>query len=70
MGGVGGTMAGNALSVAAMRATLEEVLTDAGFAHMNALAARYTAGVQDIMERAQLPWSISRIASLRLAPSI
>ena len=30
MGGVGGTLAGNALSVAAMRATLEHVLTDDG----------------------------------------
>ena len=44
-GGVGGTLAGNALSVAAMRATLEQVLTDAAFARMVAVADRYTAGV-------------------------
>ena len=31
MGGVGGTLAGNALSMAATRATLEHVLTDAAF---------------------------------------
>ena len=36
-GGVGGTLAGNALSVAAMRATLEQVLTDAAFQSMIAL---------------------------------
>jgi glutamate-1-semialdehyde 2,1-aminomutase len=38
-GGVGGTLAGNALSVAAMRATLERVLTDDAFAGMIAAAA-------------------------------
>jgi glutamate-1-semialdehyde 2,1-aminomutase len=30
-GGIGGTLAGNALSIAAMRATLEHVLTDDAF---------------------------------------
>ena len=34
MGGVGGTLAGNPVSMAATRATLEEVLTDAAFAGM------------------------------------
>ena len=34
VGGVGGTLAGNALSLAAARATLGEVLTDDAFAHM------------------------------------
>ena len=51
-GGVGGTLAGNALSMAAARATLAEVLTDAAFAHMIELATAYTAGVD---ERACLP---------------
>ena len=37
-GGVGGTLAGNALSVAAMRATLEHVLTDEAFVGMIELA--------------------------------
>jgi glutamate-1-semialdehyde 2,1-aminomutase len=37
-GGVGGTLAGNALSVAAMRATLERMLTDAAFARMIGVA--------------------------------
>src|SRR4051794_15368538 len=32
--GVGGTLAGNALSLAAMRATLSEVLTEEAFASM------------------------------------
>ena len=42
-GGVGGTLAGNALSLAAARATLCEVLTDAAFDTMIARSARYTA---------------------------
>src|SRR5580704_7885408 len=45
-GGVGGTLAGNALSVAAMRATLGEVLTDRAFDDMIAVATRFTVGVQ------------------------
>ena len=41
VGGVGGTLAGNVLSTAAMRATLGEVLTEAAFAHMVELAVEY-----------------------------
>lgn len=57
-GGVGGTLAGNALSLAAARATLEHVLTDAAYARMTAACARYTAGVREIFARHDLPWSI------------
>ena len=49
-GGVGGTLAGNALSLAAARATLCEVLTDAAFDTMIARCERYTAGVERIIE--------------------
>ena len=45
VGGIGGTLAGNALSLAATRATLEEVLTDAAFDHMIDVAERFEAGV-------------------------
>lgn len=63
MGGVGGTLAGNALSIAATRATLEQVLTDAAFEHMTALATRYADGVQQLIERHGLPWNISRLGA-------
>ena len=63
VGGVGGTLAGNALSVAAMRATLEHVLTDAAFESMTALATEFTSGVQDTIDRTGLPWSISRLGA-------
>ena len=60
-GGIGGTLAGNALSLAAMRATLENVLTPEAFAHMIPLAERFAAGVHHAIEAAQLPWHVSRL---------
>lgn len=63
MGGVGGTLAGNALSVAATRATLEHVLTDAAFARMTKLAERFEAGVRAGVEAHRLPWSVSRLGA-------
>ncbi|MFD4574610.1 transaminase [Streptomyces sp. NPDC058417] len=63
MGGVGGTLAGNALSVAAARATLEHVLTDAAFARMDTLSARFEAGVRAGVEAHGLPWSVSRLGA-------
>ncbi len=62
-GGVGGTLAGNALSVAAMRATLAEVLTDEAFGPMIALADRYSAGIESVIEAHDLPWSMSRLGA-------
>jgi len=62
-GGVGGTLAGNALSLAAMRATLSEVLTDEAFGPMIALADRYTAGVQAVIDRFGLPWSVTQLGA-------
>jgi glutamate-1-semialdehyde 2,1-aminomutase len=63
MGGVGGTLAGNALSVAAMRATLELVLTDQAFAGMCALSERFEAGVRAGVAEHGLPWSVSRLGA-------
>ena len=63
VGGVGGTLAGNALSTAAMRATLMEVLTDAAFEQMIALCDDYTAGVQAAIDAHGLPWSISQLGA-------
>lgn len=63
VGGVGGTLAGNALSTAAMRATLSQVLTDEAFAGMIELATRYTASVAETIATAGLPWSISQLGA-------
>lgn len=63
VGGVGGTLAGNVLSTAAMRATLGEVLTDAAFEHMIALATRFTEGVEAALEEYDVPWSIAQLGA-------
>ncbi|MFI1568603.1 transaminase [Streptomyces sp. NPDC020490] len=63
MGGVGGTLAGNALSMAAVRATLEHVLTDEAFARMDELSQRFEAGVRAGIEAHALPWSVSRLGA-------
>lgn len=61
VGGVGGTLAGNALSLAAMRATLAEVLTAEAFARMIPLAERWAAGVEEGIAAAGLPWHVTRL---------
>jgi glutamate-1-semialdehyde 2,1-aminomutase len=61
VGGIGGTVAANVLSLAAMRATLGEVLTDAAFEHMIELGKRFEAGVADAIERHGLPWHVTRL---------
>ncbi|WP_252976233.1 aminotransferase class III-fold pyridoxal phosphate-dependent enzyme [Janibacter melonis] len=63
VGGVGGTLAGNALSLAAARATLGEVLTREAFERMERLATDFTAGVQDAIDAHDLPWSVSRLGA-------
>ncbi len=71
-GGVGGTLAGNALSLAAIRATLSEVLTADAFAHTTALAERFAEGVREGCADAGLPWSVTRLgcrAEYRFTPA-
>jgi glutamate-1-semialdehyde 2,1-aminomutase len=62
-GGVGGTLAGNALSLAAARATLEHVLTEDAFDRMAQLAERFTDGVQGAVSTHGLPWSVTRLGA-------
>jgi glutamate-1-semialdehyde 2,1-aminomutase len=61
VGGVGGTLAGNALSLAAMRATLGEVMTDEAFERMIGLGERFEHGVQGVIESRGLPWHAVRL---------
>jgi glutamate-1-semialdehyde 2,1-aminomutase len=63
MGGVGGTLAGNPLQVAAMRATLEHVLTEDNFKYMIDLATVFTDGVDELFTRYNLPWSINQLGA-------
>src|SRR5207253_5261618 len=55
-GGIGGTLAANALSLPAMRATLQHVLTKHAFDHMIPLAEEFTAGAAKAIADAGIPW--------------
>jgi glutamate-1-semialdehyde 2,1-aminomutase len=61
VGGIGGTLAGNALSLAATRATLEEVLTDAAFDQMIEVAKHFAAGVDEVIAAHGVPWHSTRL---------
>jgi glutamate-1-semialdehyde 2,1-aminomutase len=62
-GGVGGTLAGNALSMAAIRATLSEVLTPEAFEHTIPLATRFTDGIREVVAEFGLPWNVTQLGS-------
>lgn len=59
--GVGGTLAGNALSLAAAEATLSTTLTAADYEHTIALATRWTAGVAGVIAEAGLAWHVQQL---------
>lgn len=61
VGGVGGTLAGNALQLAAVEATLGEVLTETAYCRMVALATRYQDGVDQVVERHGFDWCSVRL---------
>jgi len=63
VGGVGGTLAGNAMSFAAMRAVLGEVLTDEAFGSMEVLATTFADGLRKSIAQHQLPWSVSQLGT-------
>ena len=62
-GGIGSTLAGNAMSLAAMRATLTQVLTDEAFARMVELGSRWCDGVDAAIAEFDLPWYCSRLGA-------
>lgn len=60
-GGIGGTLAGNALSIAAMKATLQHVLTEKNYKYTIALAKRFEKDVNAIIQEKSLPWHVNRL---------
>jgi glutamate-1-semialdehyde 2,1-aminomutase len=62
-GGIGSTLAGNAFSLAAMRATLAKVLTPSAFKHMIALGDRWSDGVDAAIKEFDLPWHCNRLGA-------
>lgn len=63
VGGIGGTLAGNALSLAVMRAVLEEVLTGEYYERATALQERFTEGVEAVIAEFGLPWIVKRLGN-------
>src|SRR4030095_15110378 len=63
VGGIGGTLAGNALSIAAMKATLQNVLTDEFYSKAIALQECFTKGVEAVIKEFELPWIVKRLGN-------
>jgi glutamate-1-semialdehyde aminotransferase len=63
VGGIGGTLAGYALSLAAVRATLGDVLTDEAFERMIALGERWETGVNEVLAAHAIPWHVTRLGA-------
>jgi glutamate-1-semialdehyde 2,1-aminomutase len=59
--GVGGTLTGNALALAASRATLSTSLRAEDFAVAIPLAERFATGVSGVIEEHGLPWHVQRL---------
>ncbi len=63
VGGIGGTLAGNALSIAAMKATLQNVLTEEFYFKAIKLQEKFTEGVECVIEEFGLPWIVKRLGN-------
>ncbi|MBI5954836.1 MAG: aspartate aminotransferase family protein [Chloroflexi bacterium] len=63
VGGIGGTLAGNALSIAAMKATFQHVLTEEFYKRAIALQEQFTAGVEGVIKEFDLPWIVKRLGN-------
>jgi glutamate-1-semialdehyde 2,1-aminomutase len=63
VGGIGGTLAGNALSIAAMKATLQNVLTHEFYDKAIRLQERFTEGVESVIKEFDLPWIVKRLGN-------
>jgi len=61
--GMGTTLSANPLVMAALRASLERVMTDAAYDHMLALSARLADGLRAVIRERQLPWHVSNVGA-------
>lgn len=69
--GIGGTLAGNALTIATMRAVLEHILIPANYERMIGNAKRLAEGAGTIIARHNLPWHVTQVgarAEIMFAP--
>jgi glutamate-1-semialdehyde 2,1-aminomutase len=61
--GIGTTLSGSMLALAAMRACLVEVMTANAYAHMTALASRLAEGLRRAVEKRHLPWTVTQLGA-------
>ena len=61
--GMGTTLSANALALAAMRATLEQVMTAGAYQHMDLLAEELAAGLQTTVDSRRLAWHVVRVGA-------
>jgi glutamate-1-semialdehyde 2,1-aminomutase len=59
--GIGGTLSGNALAMAAMKATFQKMYTEKNFDKMTPLAVRFHKGIADTIKAERLPWQVTRL---------
>ncbi|QBQ98863.1 aspartate aminotransferase family protein [Paraburkholderia pallida] len=61
--GFGGTLVGNQLTIAGLRATLEHVMTDENYAHMIEMATRIARSVDADIAKHALPWHLTQVGA-------
>jgi glutamate-1-semialdehyde 2,1-aminomutase len=61
--GIGTTLSGNMLAMAAMRSALDAVMTPAAYDHMLTLSARLAEGLRALMARHHLPWCMTQVGA-------
>jgi glutamate-1-semialdehyde 2,1-aminomutase len=61
--GIGTTLSGNMMTLAAINATLRDTATDAAYQHMLTLAALLAQQLTDVIKMHNLPWNISRMGA-------
>lgn len=61
--GIGTTLSANRLSLAAMRAVLDEVATESAYDHMIALCTQLADGLRACIGRHRLPWCVTQVGA-------
>ena len=61
--GIGTTLSGNLLAMAAMRATLSTLMTEAVYAPMLTHATRLADGLRTVIARQRLPWCVTQLGA-------
>jgi glutamate-1-semialdehyde 2,1-aminomutase len=61
--GIGTTLTGNMLAMAAMRAALTGVMTPEAYDHMLALAQCLAAGLRQVVAQHGLPWCVTQVGA-------